>query len=96
MNRMLLVAVSIAITAMIVGIVLTKCGCALPAADDPRVLGGISVAILVGVLVLFLYIIHIFDPNAQYQLKVSQSRHYITYGKVVAAPGIGTPGPVTL
>jgi hypothetical protein len=29
MNRILLVAVSIAITAMIVGMVITKCGCAL-------------------------------------------------------------------
>lgn len=73
----------------------TWCGCALQAADDPRMLGGISVAILVGVLVTFLYIIHIFDPSPQY-LKMSKPRHYITYGNVLAAPGIGTSGPVTL
>jgi hypothetical protein len=59
MNRMLLVEVSIAITAMMVGIAITQCGYALPAADDIRVLGGVSVAIMVGVVVTFLYIIHI-------------------------------------
>jgi hypothetical protein len=61
MNKLILnfVAVSIAITAMIVGIAITWCECALPAADDIRVLGGISVAIMIGVLVTYLYIIRI-------------------------------------
>jgi hypothetical protein len=64
MNRLVLVALAIAIAAVVVviSLTITRCGCSLPADDDPRVLGGISVAILVGVLVLFLYII--FDPNA--------------------------------
>jgi hypothetical protein len=66
MNRMFLVAVSIAITAIIVGIAITGCGCTLPAAEDIRVLGGISVAIMVGVLLTFLYIIHIYDLNPEY------------------------------
>lgn len=72
MNRMLLVAVSITITAMIVGIAITQCGCTLPAADDFRVLG-IS-AIMVGVLVTFLYIIHVSDLNPGYRYSIS------TYG----------------
>jgi hypothetical protein len=66
MNRILLVAVSIAITAIIVGMAITGCGCTLPAADDIRVLGGISVAIMVGILVTFSYIIHIYDLNPEY------------------------------
>jgi hypothetical protein len=69
MNRLLLVALAIAIAAMVVVIPLTiiRCGCTIPAADDPRVLGGISVAIMVGILVTFLYIIHIFDLNPEYR-----------------------------
>jgi hypothetical protein len=59
MNRMLIVAVSIAITAMILGIAVTRCGCTLPAVDDIRVLGGISVAIMIGILATYLYIIRI-------------------------------------
>jgi hypothetical protein len=73
MNRMLVVAVSIAITAMIVGIAITQCGCTLPAADDIRVLGGISVVIMVGVLVTFLYIIHIYDLNPEYRYSINFS-----------------------
>jgi hypothetical protein len=67
MNRMLLIGITLTITVMMVVIpvmAITRC---LPAADDPRVLGGISVAIMVGVLVIFLYIIHIFDLNPEYR-----------------------------
>lgn len=53
--------------AIVVGIAIKGCGCTLPAADDIRVLGGISVTILVGVLVTFLYIIWI--PNIVITLK---------------------------
>ena len=81
---------------VVIPVAITRCGCTLPAADDPRVLGEISVANLVGILEMFLYIIHIFDPNRRYQLKMFESRHYITYGNMVAAARIGTPGPVRL
>jgi quinol-cytochrome oxidoreductase complex cytochrome b subunit len=47
-------------------IAITWYGYTLPPADDPHVLGGISVAIMIGVLVTFLYIIHNFDFNPEY------------------------------
>ena len=63
---MLAEAVPIAITTMIVGVDITRCGPVIPAADDFRVLGEISLAIMVVVLVTFLYITHIFDLNPRY------------------------------